>query len=195
MQGSVAAKLKMIDYTGVLLSSSATIFLLIPISGGGSTFAWSSPTTIALLVLGVVCLVGFVVAEAKIAKLPILPREPSGPMFLLLIFANLKKIVRLFKMWTPSVVMILSFLIGMIYYGVSPCHGRRQQQARRELMREPAEHILYTNIPTVRERLLGLDFRCSCARLHTAPVSMGNWCRVLRIKNESLQTCHCKLDP
>ncbi|KAH8883380.1 MFS general substrate transporter [Thozetella sp. PMI_491] len=98
VQGSMVAKLKMIDYLGVLLSSSATIFLLIPISGGGSTFSWSSPTVIALLISGGVCLAGFVAVEAKIAKLPILP-------------------LRLFKMWTPSVVMVLSFLIGMIYYG------------------------------------------------------------------------------
>lgn len=76
VQGSIAAKMKMIDYTGVLLSSSATIFLLIPISGGGSTFAWSSPTVITLLVSGGVCLAAFLVAEAKIAKLPILPCEP-----------------------------------------------------------------------------------------------------------------------
>ncbi|KAI1311252.1 major facilitator superfamily domain-containing protein [Xylaria venustula] len=97
-QGSMVAKLKMIDYTGAVLSSAATIFLLVPISGGGSTFPWSSATVIALLVLGVVCLIAFLFAEAKIAKLPILP-------------------LRLFRMWTPSIIMLQSFLIGIIYYG------------------------------------------------------------------------------
>jgi MFS family permease len=87
VQGSAAAKLKMINYTGVLLASSATIFLLIPISGGGSTLACYSPTTIALLVSGVVCLAGFVVAEAKIAKLPILPCK-SPFLLSLLLFAS-----------------------------------------------------------------------------------------------------------
>ncbi|KAI0477487.1 major facilitator superfamily domain-containing protein [Xylariaceae sp. FL0804] len=95
---TVAAKLRMIDYAGVLLSSAATFCLLVPISGGGSTFAWSGPVAVALLVVGAACLVGFVVAEAKVARLPILP-------------------LRLFKMWTPTVIMVLSFLMGMIYYG------------------------------------------------------------------------------
>ena len=76
VQGSVVAKLKMIDCTGILLSSSATIFLLIPISSGGSTFAWSGSTTIGLLVSGAICVTGFVATEAKVAKLPILPCEP-----------------------------------------------------------------------------------------------------------------------
>jgi MFS family permease len=73
VEGSITEKLKMIDYMGVLLSSSATIFLLIPISSSGSTFAWSSLVTISLLTLGVICLVTFVIAEVRLAKLPILP--------------------------------------------------------------------------------------------------------------------------
>ncbi|KAI1365586.1 major facilitator superfamily domain-containing protein [Xylaria arbuscula] len=97
-QGSTIAKLKMIDYTGALLSSAGTIFLLVPISGGGSTFPWSGATVITLLILGVISLIAFLFAEGKIAKLPILP-------------------LRLFQMWTPSVIMLQSFLIGMIYYG------------------------------------------------------------------------------
>lgn len=73
VQGSVTAKLKMIDYTGVLVSSTATIFLLVPISGGGSTFPWSSAQMIVLLSMGVVCVIAFVLVEARFAKLPILP--------------------------------------------------------------------------------------------------------------------------
>ncbi|KAH7024950.1 major facilitator superfamily domain-containing protein [Microdochium trichocladiopsis] len=98
VHGKMLPKIKMIDYLGILLSSSATIFLLVPISGGGSTFAWSSPLTIILLVLGVGCLASFVAVEAWLAKIPILP-------------------MRLFRMWTPTVVMALSFLLGMVYFG------------------------------------------------------------------------------
>lgn len=120
VQGSVVEKLKMIDYVGILLSSAATIFLLIPISGGGTTFPWSSATTIALLVTGVVCLVAFVVAEAKIAKLPILPcKLSSRSVWAQQPLMTNQRPVRLFRMWTPTVVMVLSFLIGMMYYGVS----------------------------------------------------------------------------
>jgi hypothetical protein len=47
--------------------------LLVPISGGGSTFAWNSSVSIGLLVAGILSLIGFVVVEAWFAKLPILP--------------------------------------------------------------------------------------------------------------------------
>ncbi len=97
--GAVLDKLAMIDYAGILLSSVATVAFLVPVSGGGSTFAWSSATSVALLVTGAGCLAGFVLVEARLARLPILP-------------------LRLFRMWTPTVVMVVSFLVGMAYYGV-----------------------------------------------------------------------------
>ena len=92
-------KIKMIDGAGIVLSSVATVAFLIPVSGGGSIFAWSSGKSIALFVTGAICLIGFVLAEAYSARLPILP-------------------LRLFRLWTPSVVMITSFLIGVSYFGV-----------------------------------------------------------------------------
>ncbi|WRT69064.1 uncharacterized protein IL334_006047 [Kwoniella shivajii] len=96
--GSMRKKLLQVDYFGVFLSSASIIFLLVPISGGGSTFAWSNPTVIALLVCGGLCAVLFVLVEWKLAKLPILP-------------------LRLFRMRTPTIVNIQSFFIGMIYFG------------------------------------------------------------------------------
>ncbi|CAK7245822.1 MAG: hypothetical protein STHCBS139747_007422 [Sporothrix thermara] len=76
-------KIKMIDGAGIVLSSVATVAFLIPVSGGGSIFAWSSGKSIALFVTGAICLIGFVLAEAYSARLPILP-------------------LRLFRLWTPS---------------------------------------------------------------------------------------------
>ena len=73
--GSVKTKLKQIDYLGVFLSAAATVFLLVPISGGGSTFAWKSALVIVLLILGVLLAVAFVLSQWKLAKLPILPRR------------------------------------------------------------------------------------------------------------------------
>lgn len=81
VQGSTMTKVAMIDYAGILLSSAGTVFLLIPISGGGSTFAWSGSISIGLLVSGTLCLVGFVMVEAWVAKLPILPREFTETQF------------------------------------------------------------------------------------------------------------------
>lgn len=75
VHGKVLPKIKMIDYLGILLSSSATILLLVPISGGGSTFAWNSPLVIVMFILGAVCLAGFVAVEAWFARIPILPSK------------------------------------------------------------------------------------------------------------------------
>ncbi|UOH83232.1 hypothetical protein LQV05_005951 [Cryptococcus neoformans] len=96
--GSAKEKLKKIDYLGVVLSAGMTIMLLVPISGGGSTFEWNSPVVIGLLVAGGVCGLLFILVEWRVARLPILP-------------------LRLFTMRTPAVVSVQSFFIGMIYFG------------------------------------------------------------------------------
>ncbi|KAG9258882.1 major facilitator superfamily domain-containing protein [Emericellopsis atlantica] len=64
-----------VDWLGTLTSSLGIIFLLIPISGGGSYFAWDSPMVISMLSIGVLSLVLFVFIEWKVAKLPMMPIE------------------------------------------------------------------------------------------------------------------------
>lgn len=76
--GSISKKLAKIDYLGIFLSAAATVLLLVPISGGGTTFAWSSATAIALLVVGALCAVAFIISQWKFARLPILPCECSS---------------------------------------------------------------------------------------------------------------------
>ncbi|KAL7423545.1 hypothetical protein Q5752_001125 [Cryptotrichosporon argae] len=95
--GSARAKLAKIDYAGIALSAAATVFLLVPISGGGSTFAWDSATVVACLVLGGIAAVAFTVYEWKVARLPILP-------------------MRIFETRTSMAVMFTSFFIGMTNY-------------------------------------------------------------------------------
>ncbi|KAG7562895.1 hypothetical protein FFLO_01724 [Filobasidium floriforme] len=96
--GSVKTKLRQIDYTGIILGAGATVLLLVPISGGGSAFAWNSSTVIALLVVGGAMLVGFLCSQWKLSRLPILP-------------------LRLFRTPSVSILLMQSFLIGFIYYG------------------------------------------------------------------------------
>ncbi|WVQ92954.1 hypothetical protein IAU59_000015 [Kwoniella sp. CBS 9459] len=96
--GSVKVKLLQIDYLGIVLSAGGTVLLLVPISGGGSTFSWRSAEVISLLVLGALMTAGFLCCEWRFARLPILP-------------------LRLFKTPTVSVILAQSFLIGVIYYG------------------------------------------------------------------------------
>lgn len=46
-------------------------------------------------------------------------------------------------MWTPSVVMIMSFLIGMVYYGVSVCHDVETEEHE---LTERSQNIYYVPI-------------------------------------------------
>lgn len=59
--GDPKDKLKAIDFVGVAFSTIAILLLLIPISGGGTYFHWSRPMVIAMLIVGSVSTVPFVV--------------------------------------------------------------------------------------------------------------------------------------
>lgn len=90
-------KFKKIDYLGFIFSSAGLILLLIPISGGGSTYKWNSGLIIAMFIVGGLCLVGFLLIEWKIPRLPMIP-------------------LGLFKSGLLSLVLSTNFLYGMTYY-------------------------------------------------------------------------------
>ncbi|TEY40636.1 hypothetical protein BOTCAL_0430g00010 [Botryotinia calthae] len=73
MAAGTRARLGMIDWIGVAMSVAATVLLLVPLSQGGSTFAWNSSLVISMLVIGVVTFTVFLAVEWKVAKLPIMP--------------------------------------------------------------------------------------------------------------------------
>lgn len=91
-------KFKKIDYLGLLFSTAALTLLLIPVSGGGSTYAWNSTLVIVLFVVGGVCMVLFIVIEWKVPPLPMIP-------------------LRLFASPLLSLLLGFHFLYGMAYYG------------------------------------------------------------------------------
>lgn len=95
---TIQEKLKNIDYFGFLSSSIAIIFLLIPISGGGSTFEWNSAFTIAMLTIGGTFVFVFLFVEYRVAKLPMVP--------LRLFSANL----------SLTVLLSQNFFFGMCYF-------------------------------------------------------------------------------
>ncbi|ESZ93315.1 hypothetical protein SBOR_6296 [Sclerotinia borealis F-4128] len=97
VHGSTATKIRVIDYPGIFLVTAAILLILIPVSGGGTYFAWSSPMVISMLTLGGICLVAFLVVEWKFAVMPMMP-------------------LYLFK--DPAVFAILTqnFLFGIVYY-------------------------------------------------------------------------------
>lgn len=67
---AVSAK---IDYWGILSGSAAIILILIPVSGGGSYFAWASPMVISMLAIGGCCVLAFLLIEYRVALLPMMP--------------------------------------------------------------------------------------------------------------------------
>ncbi|KAK2001952.1 MFS general substrate transporter [Colletotrichum falcatum] len=87
---------KKIDYAGSLTSSTAVVFLLVPISGGGAYFPWNSAMVISMLTIGAIALVSFVFVEWKFAKLPMMP-------------------VSIFKNKVVAVMLAQCFLLGAVY--------------------------------------------------------------------------------
>ena len=85
------------DYVGAVAVAVMTVPLLLALSWGGSTYAWTSPIIIGLFALTVVGVAGFIVAET---------RNPE-PLFLL----------NLFRGTTFRWAMIGSFFYGAAFLG------------------------------------------------------------------------------
>ncbi|CUM66709.1 uncharacterized protein PRCAT00004387001 [Priceomyces carsonii] len=82
-------KFKKIDYLGMLFSTASLTLLLVPISGGGSTYAWDSTKVIVMFVIGGVCMVIFLIIEWKIPILPMIPLSLfSRPSLALILGSN-----------------------------------------------------------------------------------------------------------
>ncbi|KAK9325658.1 major facilitator superfamily domain-containing protein [Lipomyces orientalis] len=71
--GDYKKKLKQVDSLGILSASISLIFLLIPISSGGTEFAWNSPLVISFLCIAGVGAIMFIYVEWKISLLPMIP--------------------------------------------------------------------------------------------------------------------------
>ncbi|OLN91615.1 putative MFS-type transporter C16A3.17c 2 [Colletotrichum chlorophyti] len=96
--GDHAGKMKKIDYGGIALNMASVLLLLIPLSGGGVTYPWSSPFVISVVTLGAALGILFVLYEWKLAKLPIMP-------------------LRLYRAPHCSCLYGQTFLMGQAYYG------------------------------------------------------------------------------
>lgn len=97
VHGDLKTKVKVIDYYGVVLSSSAVMLLLIPISGGGTYFEWNSPMVISMITVGGICMILFVFVEWKVALMPMMP-------------------LHLFKIPAVCAILIQNLLFGIVYY-------------------------------------------------------------------------------
>lgn len=63
-----------IDWLGLVLMDVAAVAIVLVATWGGSEYAWSSPVIISMGVVGLACLVAFVLAERRAVE-PILPYE------------------------------------------------------------------------------------------------------------------------
>jgi EmrB/QacA subfamily drug resistance transporter len=109
---SVAASAKPVfDTFGIVFISTGSAGLILATSWGGTQYPWTSPTIVGLIVVAVVSLSLFVLAEHRAAE-PILP-------------------LRLFTRNVFSVSVILSFIVGFALLGTMTflptwlqfCHG------------------------------------------------------------------------
>ncbi|KAL9622026.1 MAG: hypothetical protein Q9160_003525 [Pyrenula sp. 1 TL-2023] len=67
------ARMKMIDWAGLLISIAAIVLLMVPLSEGGSLVAWDSALVLSMLIIGTVVVLAFLAVEWKVATLPIMP--------------------------------------------------------------------------------------------------------------------------
>ncbi|QRV80942.1 major facilitator superfamily transporter [Ceratobasidium sp. AG-Ba] len=97
MSANFGEKLRMIDFTGSVVSLAAVVLILVPLAGGGTYYSWNSALVISMISVGSALAVLFVLVEWRLASLPILP---------LYLFRN------------RNIVIIYSttFLTGIVYY-------------------------------------------------------------------------------
>lgn len=97
VRGGVIEKMKKVDYYGCLLTLAWATLILVPLSYGGTMYAWSSAAVLAPLILGFAILGAFLYVEWKLVPLPIIP---------LYIFDN----------GTVNGAMTISLLSGVVFY-------------------------------------------------------------------------------
>lgn len=100
-----------IDYLGATLLVGGVSLLLVWVSLAGNQFAWTSGTSIALVVGGLVVVAAAVHVEARVARDPVIP-------------------LRLFRDRTTSLATVASVLIGLAMFGATVYLSQYFQLAR-----------------------------------------------------------------
>ncbi|KAF8609401.1 MFS general substrate transporter [Ceratobasidium sp. AG-I] len=97
LSGNFMDKVRKVDFIGSFLSLVAVVCILVPISGGGSYYSWHSALVIAMLTVGSVLAMLFLLVEWRVASLPILP-------------------LRLFRVRNILIIYTTTLMTGVIYY-------------------------------------------------------------------------------
>ncbi|KAL5513681.1 hypothetical protein ACEPAH_4080 [Sanghuangporus vaninii] len=72
-RGSFRDKLFSLDWIGNLLVVGSTTAVILALTWGGIQFSWGSPRVLVPLIVGLVGLVAFVIYDAKVPRLPLVP--------------------------------------------------------------------------------------------------------------------------
>ncbi|KUL87128.1 hypothetical protein ZTR_05603 [Talaromyces verruculosus] len=117
VRGNAWTKVRMIDWLGLMVNLAAVVLVLIPISQGGSTYAWNSALVIAMLAIGGLLILTFVLVEWKFAKLPMMPSKPPFPLFPRKGEKLTEGKVRLFQSdKSANLILLQGTLHGIVYW-------------------------------------------------------------------------------
>lgn len=97
LSGNFLDKVRKVDFMGSFLSLVAVVCILVPISGGGTYYSWRSALVIAMLTVGSVLAIIFLLVEWRLATLPILP-------------------LQLFRVRNILIIYTSTLMTGVIYY-------------------------------------------------------------------------------
>ncbi|KAG9098864.1 hypothetical protein FS749_002788 [Ceratobasidium sp. UAMH 11750] len=97
LSGNLLEKVRKVDFMGSFLSLVAVVCILVPISGGGTYYSWHSALVIAMLTVGSVLAITFLLVEWRLAALPILP-------------------LHLFRVRNILIICTTTLMTGIIYY-------------------------------------------------------------------------------
>ncbi|KEP55016.1 MFS transporter [Rhizoctonia solani 123E] len=97
LSGNFLEKVRKVDFIGSLLSLASIVLILVPISGGGTYYSWHSALVIAMLSVGSVLAILFLLVEWRVAALPILP-------------------LQLFRVKNILIIYTTTIMTGVIYY-------------------------------------------------------------------------------
>ena len=73
LPASMASKLRRVDWAGAFIFVGSLTSFLIPVTWGGVMYKWTSPHTLAPLILGAAGLVAFLLYEVYVAPEPLIP--------------------------------------------------------------------------------------------------------------------------
>ncbi len=73
VKGDMMSKLRKLDWYGSILTLAWAVLVLLALSWGGTQYSWSSAPVLVPLLIGIALLGAFLIVEAKLVPLPLIP--------------------------------------------------------------------------------------------------------------------------